>query len=116
MKHYILELVDRRWDALLSGEKLDTLRWNEGDVQAPCFITYKNCSFPDKTAVVYAYSSSYMPLREVPDEPDKDELLTSMRRHYPTITLDTEILYVEHLSVAETAEKYPNEVKQLLEE
>jgi len=106
MKTYKLQLVNRRWDALLKGEKLDTIRFNEGDVKAPCFIEYENCDYPDKKAIVYAYSSQYILLRDVPNETNKEDFLHRMKMHYPDITLDTEILFIEHISVEETKSKY----------
>tara|TARA_Y100000590_G_scaffold240758_1_gene270773 strand:- start:520 stop:843 length:324 start_codon:yes stop_codon:yes gene_type:complete len=106
MDIYKLKLVNRRWDALLNGEKLDTIRLKEGKVRTPCFIEYENCDYPEKKAIVYAYSSEYILLKDVPNEPNKEDFLNRMKRHYPDITLNTEILFIEHLSVDETKSKY----------
>ena len=80
-----LELVDRRWAALLSGEKTDTIRWN---VRA-------------------------MKMHDVPNEPDKMDFLKRMQAHYPMITLDTEILFIEHLSVEETKARYADLISRI---
>lgn len=57
-------------------------------------------------------ATNYIPLKGVPNEPDKEDLLRRMKMHYPDIELDTEVLFVEHLSVAETraqhGDKIPN--------
>lgn len=100
-----LELVDRRWPALLSGEKLDTIRLNEGEVELG-LLRYIACDDKTKQAYVWVTHVEYMPLKAVPNEPDKDDLLRRMKMHYPNIELDTEILFVAHLSVEQTKEKY----------
>ena len=47
--------------------------------------------------------------------PDIKTGLNQMRSHYPDITLDTPVLLVLHLSVSETKQKHPNDVKDILE-
>ena len=47
--------------------------------------------------------------------PDMETALKQMRVHYPDITLDTPILFAQHLGVPETKVKYSEEVKKILE-
>ncbi len=104
-----LELVDRRWPALLNGEKTDTIRWKEGMIK-PGLLKYVACGDRNTTAWVWVVSVRKMLLKDVPNEPDKQDLLKRMQKHYPAITLTTEIDFIEHLSVPETLEKYAEEL------
>ncbi len=113
------ELVDRRWQALLDGLKLDTIRFNEGDFSTG-FLVYYNSSKTQKT-VVWVKEVSKIQLRNIgrkigfdAHRPDNEAMLAIMRRHYPEITLDTVVTLVEHLSVEKTARLYPNETSKIL--
>ena len=64
----------------------------------------------------------YVPLRQALEidgfdehTPDMETALKQMRVHYPDITLDTPILFAQHLGVPETKVKYSEEVKKILE-
>ncbi len=116
----MLELVARRWDDLLQGRKLDTIRLNEGRIE-PGFMVYEVVPERDQHCVVYVTDTMDIPLREVllhtldtERKPNETELLNKMREHYPDIELDTVVHYVKHLSVEQTLEKYPREVAEIL--
>ncbi|MDT0353059.1 ASCH domain-containing protein [Pseudonocardia charpentierae] len=104
--------MDSRFPALLRGEKTDTIRLDEGDIE-PGFLCYVNWPFEDQRVVVYVTSVEYLPLREVAgrtrddvEQPTPEELLDRMRVYYPQITLDTVVLYVEHLTPEETRRRW----------
>ena len=116
-----LHLVERRWPALLSGEKVSTFRLNEGFVHKG-FLVYKDCPREQWTEVVYVTRVYYAPLRQAIEidgfddhTPDMETALRQMRVHYPEITLDTNILLAQHMSVPETRTKYPQEVENILQ-
>ena len=109
-KQQWLHLVERRWPALVNGEKTSTLRLNEGFIHKG-FLVYKDCPKEQWAEVVYVTHVDGF------DEhtPDMETALKQMRVHYPDITLDTPILFAQHLSVPETKVKYSEEVKKILE-
>lgn len=120
-KQQWLHLVERRWSALLNGEKTSTLRLNEGFIHKG-FLVYKDCPSEQLAEVVYVTHVYYVPLRQANEidgydehAPDMETALRQMRVHYPEITLDTPILLAKHLSVPETKKLYPNEVKEILD-
>lgn len=102
-----LELVDRRFPALLSGEKRDTIRWNEGHIEPGYLIYYASDNSRWKT-MVWVTATRYTTLASLAPVAAQapEELLAVMRRHYPNIELDTEVLFVEHLSPQETRARY----------
>lgn len=117
-----LHLVERRWPALLSGEKVSTFRLNEGFIHRG-FLVYKDCPKEQWREVVYVKKVYYVPLRQAMEidgfddhTPNMETALKQMKVHYPDITLDTPILFAQHLGVPETLAKYPQEVKQILKE
>ena len=119
-KQQWLHLVERRWSALLNGEKTSTLRLNEGFIHKG-FLVYKDCPKEQWTEVIYVTGVYYLPLKQALETegfdahtPDMETSLKQMRVHYPDITLDTPILLAKHLSVPKTKELYPNEVKGIL--
>lgn len=119
-KQQWLHLVERRWSALLNGEKTSTLRLNEGFIHKG-FLVYKDCPKEQWAEVVYVTQVYYLPLKQALETdgfdahtPDVETGLKQMRVHYPDITLDTPILLAKHLSVPKTKELYPNEVKGIL--
>ena len=121
-KQQWLYLVERRWPALLSGEKTSTFRLNEGFVHKG-FLVYKDCPKEQWAEVVYVTHVYYVPLRQANEidgydehTPDMETALRQMQVHYPEITLDTPILFAQHLGVPETKQKYPKEVMKVLEE
>ena len=120
-KQQWLHLVERRWSALLNGEKTSTFRLNEGFVHKG-FLVYKDCPKEQWAEVVYVTHVYYVPLRQAIEidgydehTPDMETALRQMRVHYPDITLETPLLLAQHLGVPETKVKYPEEVKKILE-
>lgn len=114
-----LDLVERRWEALLSGEKLDTIRYKETRI-APGLFVYKNSPYTGKYCVVYATNVMDLKLRDVLKyakdidyKQNEENLLQQMKLHYPEITLDTVIQYIQHLSPDETKEKYSQDIKYI---
>lgn len=119
-KQQWIHLVERRWSALLNGEKTSTLRLNEGFIHKG-FLVYKDCPKEQWAEVVYVTGVYYLPLKRALETdgfdehtPDVETGLKQMRVHYPDITLDTPILLAKHLSIPETNKLYPNEVKKIL--
>lgn len=115
-----LHLVERRWPALLNGEKTSTFRLNEGFIHKG-FLVYKDCPNEQLAEVVYVTHVYYVPLRQANEidgydehTPDMETALKQMRVHYPDITLDTPILFAQHLGVPETQKRYPDDVQRLL--
>ncbi len=115
-----LHLVERRWPALVSGEKTSTFRLNEGFVHRG-FLVYKDCPNEQFAEVVYINKVYYVPLHQAialdgfdNHTPDEATALKQMQVHYPDITLDTPILLAQHLSVPETKKKYPQEIQHIL--
>ena len=115
-----LYLADRHWPRLVRGSKTDTIRLNEPPV-APGFLVYVGIPTESERAAVLVTDVHHIPLRDVlryergPEiTPDEATLLEHLRAHYPEIELDTEIEFVQHLSLPETLAKYPDEVTRLL--
>ena len=122
VKQQWLHLVERRWPALLNGEKTSTFRVNEGFIHRGCLV-YKDCPKEQWAEVVYVTRVYYVPFKQAIEidgfddhTPDMETALKQMKVHYPDITLDTPILLAQHLGVPETKAKYPEEVARILEE
>ena len=120
-KQQWLHLVERRWPALLNGEKTSTFRLNEGFVHKG-FLVYKDCPKEQCAEVVYVTRVYYMPFKQACEidgydehTPDMKTALKQMKMYYPNITLDTPVLLAQHLSVPETKQKYLKEVKKILD-
>ncbi len=118
-KQQWLHLVERRWAALLNGEKTSTLRLNEGFIHKG-FLVYKDCPKEQWAEMVYVTGVYYLPLKQALETkgfdahtPDVKTGLKQMQVHYPDITLNTPILLVKHLSVPETRRLYPNKIIDL---
>ena len=119
-KQQWVHLVERRWPALLNGEKTSTLRLNEGFIHKG-FLVYKDCPKEQWAEVVYVTEVYYLPLKQALETdgfdehtPDMETALKQMRVHYSDITLNTPILLAKHLRVPETKKLYPNQVKEIL--
>ena len=117
-----LHLIERRWPALLNGEKTSTFRLNEGFVHKG-FLVYKDCPKEQWAEVVYVTHVYYVPLKQALEidgfdnhTPDIKTGLQQMRAFYPEITSDTPILFAQHLGVPETKQKYLQEVAKILKE
>lgn len=115
-----LHLVERRWPALLRGEKISTYRLNEGFIRKG-FLVYKDCPKEQYKEVVYVTNVYYGPLIKAmkidgfdDHTPDLETGLKQLQAHYPNITAETNILWAKHLSVPETKRKYPKEVEKIL--
>ena len=115
-----LHLVERRWPALVSGEKTSTFRLGEGFVHKG-FLLYKDCPREQWGEVVYVTGVYYLPFAQAVEmdgfdahTPDLQTALKQMQVHYPDLTEQTPILLVRHLSVPETRKLYPNQVAQIL--
>lgn len=100
-----LELVDRLFPDLLDGKKINTLRWREGDIN-PGYLLYYASSNPALQALVWVTKVERLPLSEAAPfyNMTPQELLVSMRKHYPDIRIDDEVMLVHHLSPQETQE------------
>ncbi|MDD4520245.1 MAG: ASCH domain-containing protein [Alphaproteobacteria bacterium] len=116
-----VHLVERRWPALVSGEKTATLRLNEGFIHKG-FLVYKDYPKEQWAEVVYVTEVYYQPLKQALEiegfdehTPNVETGLKQMQAHYPDITLETPLLLAKHLSVPETLSQYPKEVQHILE-
>ncbi len=121
-KQQWLHLVERRWSALLNGEKTSTFRLNEGFVHKG-FLVYKDCPKEQWAEVVYVTQVYYVPFKQAIEidgfddrTPDMETALKQMHAFYPEITLETPILLAQHFGVPETKAKYPEEVKKILDD
>ena len=121
-KQQWLHVVERRWSALLNGEKTSTFRLNEGFVHKG-FLVYKDCPKEQWAEVVYVTRVYYVPFKQAVEidgyddrTPDMETALKQMRAFYPNITLETPLLLAQHLGVPETKQKYPKEVAKILKE
>lgn len=115
----VLHLVDRRWEDLTQGKKLETIRLDESRVKNG-FLIYISHPSENKYSVVRVIKTMDIKLREVlkytqdkTHRPNEEALLELMRLHYPNIELDTMIQFIVHLSPEETKSKYPEEVERL---
>lgn len=115
----MLELVDERWNALISGKKLDTIRFEETRIDRG-FLIFRNCSNFENYCIVYVTDTVDIPLRDVLKytkdvvrKPNEAALLETMRTHYPNIELDTKIQYIQHLSPDETRLRFPDEINEI---
>ena len=117
-----LHLTDARWDALMNGEKTDTIRLDEGWIE-PGFLVYESYpSMSKRTVVLVEFVRPAVPLEMVLDltndhqrRPDRETLLARMRVHYPDITLDTKVDYIRHLTPDETARLHADSVLSVLQ-
>ena len=121
-KQQWLHLVERRWSALLNGEKTSTFHLNEGFVHKG-FLVYKDCPKEQWAEVVYVTRVYYVPFKQAIEidgfddrTPDMETALKQMHAFYPEITLETPILLAQHFGVPETKAKYPEEVKKILDD
>ena len=119
-KQQWLHLIEQRWPALLNGEKTSTFRLNEGFIHKG-FLVYKDCPKEQWASVVYVTTVYCVPLRQAIDidgfdehTPNTETALKQMRAHYPDITLETPIIFAQHLGAPETKQRYPQEVKKIL--
>ena len=117
-----LHLAERHWPRLTSGAKTDTVRLNEGTVE-PGFLVYVSSPSETEYAVVYVTDVRHIPLRDVllyergPEiTPDEATLLEHLRAHYPEIELDTEIDFIQHLTVDDTRARFPDAITPILQE
>lgn len=113
-------LRDARWDALMSGRKVDTIRLHSSNISEG-FMIYRRSPANDEHAVVWVTRAQRVPLSSVPAlsrdtgrRSDPDELLLRLRQIYPDITLDSDVDFIEHLTPEETAVKYPEGVSDIL--
>lgn len=117
-----LELVDRFFDDLFAGKKRNTWRYKEQPV-TPGFLVFEASVDPQLIALVWVDDVAHVKLADVHtvlegENTPPDELLAGMRRHYPDIELDSEVMIVKHISPAETYRKYglPDELLAVLGE
>jgi hypothetical protein len=98
-----LELVDDRFPALFTGEKINTVRWNEGDIKEGYLLYYASKN-PKWRTLVWVTKSQRIPMNKIAHlyGMTPDELCSVMQRHYPGIKQDTVILFIEHLTPQQT--------------
>ena len=96
-----LEVVERLFPLILSGEKTSTIRWNETIiVLGP--MRYICRDKQNQTIIVNVLRCSDMPLSEVAKYLGQTKkwsaliLLKGMREHYPKIELSDSVQVIEH--------------------
>jgi len=98
-----LPLADRHFPALLEGEKLQTIRWNEGPVTTGPLIFYLETDERLEVSVEVTRCSR-MPLEAVGTFLGKEDeagwsglsMLEGMRRHYPDIAAGDLVDVIEY--------------------
>ena len=110
-----LELVDDRFPAIYTGEKANTLRWQEGDIEPGYLIFYATNNHHWKT-LVWVTNVKSTPMDEISYIYDMtpEELHKAMQRHYPDIKIDSDVVFVEHLSPQEIKLALADEIKSTL--
>jgi len=110
-----LELVDRLFRPLFTGEKRSTLRWRKEKKVGEGFLVYEASKNPRWHVLVWVTKISSGPLSSFASAYDMtpEQLLASMRTHYPNIEMNSDVDLVEHLSPQETLRLHgvPEEVR-----
>ena len=101
-----LELVDHLFPALFSGDKIATLRWGEGDIEAG-YLLYHATHNEDWKVLVWVTKVERGSLRYFAPfyQQTPEELCQSMRIHYPLIEIDSEVALIHHFTPHQTAEQ-----------
>ncbi len=96
-----LDVVDRLFPLVLTGEKTSTIRFRERDIQVGPMVYW--CEGDSvRTAKVWVKRSTNMPLSEAARFLGKTEvwpdevMLEDMREHYPSIQLSDIVQVIEH--------------------
>jgi len=103
-----LDVVERLFPLILSGEKRATIRWRENQI-SPGYMTYINEQDNSETAVVLVTRCTDMPLSDAARYLGKETewpatiMLDGMREHYPEIKLSDIVQVIEHLPPDETS-------------
>lgn len=102
-----LELVDVLFPFLLSGEKKNTLRWNEGEIETGFLIFYATHD-PKLKSLVWVTDVQYHIMQDIAHfyNMSAEQLYASMIKHYPKIKIDSKVAYIKFLSPQETQLKY----------
>ncbi len=95
-----LDVVDRLFPAILTGEKESTIRWMEQNIVVGP-LKFSCVNDLSKSVVVQVFRCTELPLSEAaiflgksPDWPD-DLLFEWMREHYPDIQMSSNVQIVE---------------------
>ena len=102
-----LELLDRFYEDVFAGKKRATWRYAEQKIE-PGYLIFAASHDPSLLALVWVEDILYVPLRNgytaLGDNTPRtdDEILMSMKSHYPDITLESEVMIVKYSSPAET--------------
>ncbi len=112
-----LDVVERLFPLVLTGEKTSTIRFRERDIQVGPMVYW--CEGDSaRTAKVWVKRCTNMPLSEAAKFLGKTEewpdevMLEGMRVHYPSIQLSDIVQVVEHLNPQESL-SYLTEVKSI---
>ncbi|MDN5927255.1 MAG: ASCH domain-containing protein [Hyphomicrobiales bacterium] len=103
-----LNVADRLFPLVLSGEKTHTIRWRETRIR-PGLMRYVCDRDPGKTVVVLVTRCRDVPLSQAAMLVGKQDIwpdaimLSGMREHYPDIQLDDVVQVVEHMTPQQTA-------------
>ena len=110
-----LDVAERLFPLVLSGEKTSTIRFREQHIQVGPMVYWCEGS-SSKTSTVWVNRCTDMPLLEAAiflgktKEWPEDVMLQDMRAHYPDIQLTDIVQVVEHYSPEESL-SYLAEVK-----
>ncbi len=96
----ILGVAERLFPAIVSGEKMSTIRWRERQI-VPGVLTFVCDEQPEQTIEVKVFRCTKMPLSDAAafvgkaaEWPDED-MLEGMREHYPAIKLSSIVQVIE---------------------
>ncbi len=98
-----LDVVDRLFPLLLSGEKTSTIRFNEQHINLGPMAYWCNGD-SGKSVIVWVHRCTDMLLSDAAaylnraDEWPNDVMLEGMREHYPSIEISDTVQVIEHLS------------------
>lgn len=104
MKKQRLELHDDFFPNVESGQKLNTLRWNEGGI-VEGYLEFYGTENPELKSLVFVTNTKTAPLSSFSDfyNTTPEALHSSMLKHYKNIKIDSEATLIKYLSPKETA-------------
>lgn len=107
-----LRLSYEQFSDLLSNKIKHTIRLGEKDIE-PGFMMYQGATDSSQTAFVWVKDVYHLKLKGVSvklGEPLED-LIKTLQHYYPvqTITGDTKVTLIQHLSVDETTKIFPSQ-------
>lgn len=99
-----LELAKELFPDVMNGRKTDTLCWNNDGQLGLGFLEFYSTVDPALKAVVLVTGIQKGTITKFASRlrMNADQLLQSMKKHYPDITMDAQISLIEFMSPKET--------------